>query len=274
MKVFISVDMEGITGVSVGEHCNSAESDYQRFRKLMTQDTNAAIEGAIEAGATDILVNDSHGPMTNILIEELHPKARLISGNKKHLGQMEGISPESNVVFLVGYHDREGSFDAVLNHSFYGRMILEVRCNGEPMGEAAVNGGTAGHFGVPVGLVCGDNLVCADATKRFPGVETAVVKQAISRFSACNLPPAQSHALIRSGAKAAVAKVATLKAYKPAIPVKFEVDFKSTAEAYACDVFPEIKRIGPRTITLSANDYLTAYRMLWGVFNLAASATR
>lgn len=274
MKVFISVDMEGITGVSVSAHVNSAESDYQRFRKLMTRDVNAAIEGAIEAGATGFVVNDSHGPMTNILIEELHNDARLISGNKKHLGQMEGIGKDFDLVFLVGYHDREGSYDAVLNHSFYGRMVLEIRCNGEPMGEAAVNAGAAGHFGVPIGLVTGDNLVCADAAKRFTGVETAVVKDAISRFSACSLTPAQSQTLIRQRAKAAVEKAASLVPYRIKTPVTFEVDFKSTAEAYACDVFPELKRTGPRTIAFSAVDYLTAYKILWGVFNLGASATR
>jgi len=274
MRVFISVDMEGITGVTTGSHTSSTESDYQRFRRLMTQDVNAAIEGAIEAGATGVVVNDSHGPMTNVLIEELHVEAKLISGNKKHLGMMEGIGHEFGVAFLIGYHDREGSPDGVLNHSFMGGTVLEIRCNGEPVGEAGVNAGIAGHFDVPMGLVTGDNIVCADAARRFPGVETAVVKEAISRASACSLTPIKSHILIRERARAAVQKAGALAPYRVATPVTFEVDFKSTANAYACDVFPQLKRIGPRTISFSADDYLTAFKILWGTLQLGAAGAR
>jgi len=274
MKVFISVDMEGITGVATGSHTSSAESDYQRFRKLMTHDVNAAIEGAVEAAATGVVVNDSHGPMTNVLIEELHAEAKLISGNKKHLGMMEGIGNGFGVAFLVGYHDREGSADGVLNHTFMGGTVLEIRCNGEPVGEAGVNAGIAGHFGVPMGLITGDNVVCADAARRFPGIETAVVKEAISRASTCSLTPTKSHALIREHAKAAVQKAPTLLPYRVLTPVTFEVDFKSTAQAYACDVFPGLKRIGPRTISFSAGDYLTAFKMLWGALQLGAAGAR
>src|SRR3989304_1154678 len=137
MKVYISVDMEGITGAAVGKHVQPGEREYERVRKLMTQDANAAIEGALAGGATDIVVSDGHGPMTNLPIENLHPAARLISGSNKLLGQMEAIDRGFDVAFFVGYHQREGGGDGVMNHTYLGRFVYEIRLNTEPVDEAA-----------------------------------------------------------------------------------------------------------------------------------------
>jgi len=142
VRVYISVDMEGITGVAVGKHVTPGEKEYDRFRRLMTQDANAAIEGALAAGATEVVVSDGHGPMTNLLIEELHPAARLLSGSNKLLGQMEAIDRGFDVAFFVGYHQREGGGDGVMNHTYLGRFVYEIRLNGEPVDEPYLNSGS------------------------------------------------------------------------------------------------------------------------------------
>src|SRR5574341_1130376 len=207
MRIYVSVDMEGITGVAVGKQVTPAERDYERFRKLMTADANAAVEGALAGGATEVVVSDGHGPMTNILIEELHPAARLISGSTKTLGQLEGIDRGFDAAFFVGYHQREGGGDGIMNHTFLGRFVYEVRVNGEPVDEAAVNAGLAGAFNVPVALVTGDDLVCADAQRRFPGVVTAPVKEAFDRFVGLSLTPKKAQELIRERARQALEAV-------------------------------------------------------------------
>jgi len=267
VRIYISVDMEGITGAAVGKHVQPGEKEYDRFRKLMTQEANAAIEGALAGGATDIVVSDGHGPMTNLLIEELHPAARLISGSNKVFGQLEGIDRGFDAAFFVGYHQREGGGDGVMNHTFLGRFVYEVRLNGEPVDEAAVNGGLAGAFGVPVALVTGDDQVCADAQRRFPGVLTAPVKEALDRFVGLSLTPARSQSLIRERARQAVEAVraGALAPYRVRTPVTFEVDFKRTSPAHLGTLFPGVERRGPRTIAITDGDYVRAFKLLWGM---------
>jgi D-amino peptidase len=266
MRIYLSVDMEGVTGVAAAKHVQPGERDYDRFRKLMTQDANAAIEGALAGGATEVVVSDGHGPMTNLLIEELHPAARLMSGSNKLLGQMEGIDGGFGAAFLVGYHQREGGGDGILNHTFIGRIVYEVRINGEPADEAAVNTGLAGAFGVPVALVAGDHTVCAEAERRIPGVVTAPVKEAFDRYVGLSLTPERSRALIRERATEAVHAVQTsrITPRRPPSPVTFEIDFKRTAPARMATLFPGVERRGPRTIAITDTDYVRAFKLAWG----------
>lgn len=275
MRIYISVDMEGITGVAAGKHVQPGEKDYDRFRRLMTQDANAAIEGALEAGATEAVVSDGHGPMTNLLVEELHPEARLISGSNKLLCQMEGIDGGFDAAFFVGYHQREGGGDGILNHTLVGKIVYEVRLNGEPADEAAINAATAGAFSVPVALVTGDSAVCADASRRLPGVVVAPVKEPVDRTVGLSLTPSRAHALIRARAADAVRAVRDggVKPYRPATPVTFEVDFKRTAPARMATLFPGVERRGPRTIAITDPDYVRAFKLFWGclIVGMAAS---
>jgi D-amino peptidase len=266
MRLYLSVDMEGITGVAAAKHVQPGERDYDRFRRLMTQDANAAIEGALAAGATEITVSDGHGPMTNLLIEELHPNARLMSGSNKLLGQMEGIDRGFDAAFFVGYHQREGGGDGVLNHTFIGRIVYEVRINGEPADEAAVNAGLAGAFGVPVALVTGDTAVCSEAERRFSGVVTVPVKEAFDRYVGLSLTPERSRVLIRDRATEAVRAVQAgrIRPYHPPSPATFEVDFKRTAPARMATLFPGVERRGPRTIAVTDADYVRAFKLMWG----------
>lgn len=266
MRIYLSVDMEGITGVAAGKHVQSTEKDYERFRRLMTRDTNAAIEGALAGGAAEVVVSDGHGPMTNVLIEELHPAARLMSGSNKLLGQMEGIDGGFDAAFFVGYHQREGGGDGILNHTLLGRIVYEVRLNGEPVDEAAINAGLAGAFGVPVALVTGDAAVCAEAARRLPGVVTVPVKEAMDRVVGLSLTPARAHALIRDGAARALRAVreGTIAPYRVPVPVVFEVDFKRTPPARMATLFPGVQRRGPRTIAVTDVDYVKAFKLFWG----------
>jgi D-amino peptidase len=266
MRIYVSVDMEGITGVAAAKHVQPGEKDYDRFRRLMTQDANAAIEGALAGGASELVVSDGHGPMTNLLIEELHPAARLLSGSNKLLGQMEGIDRGFGAAFLVGYHQREGGGDGILNHTLIGRIIYEIRINGDPVDEAALNAGLAGAFGVPVALVTGDNTVCAEAERRIPGVLTAPIKEAFDRYVGLSLAPERARALIRERATEAVRAVQAgrIGPFRPPSPVTFEIDFKRTAPAHMATLFPGVERRGPRTIAITDTDYVRAFKLAWG----------
>lgn len=272
MRIFISCDMEGITGVAIGKHCNPAEPEYQRFRRLMTQDVNAAIAGAAEAGATEFLVVDSHGPMTNILIEELDPRAELVSGSNKHFCQMEGIDGGFDGAFFLGYHAREGGGDGVINHTLMGVAVTQLRCNGKEIGETGLNAGLAGHFGVPVALVTGDDVLEEEATSLLGDVEAAVVKRAINRHTARLLSVRASQGLIRERAAAAVRRLQATQ-FKPYVvpgPISFEVDFKTTDSAHMACLFPSVERLSAKTVRVTAADYPSAFKLLWGTLILGA----
>lgn len=262
MKVYISVDMEGIAGVAVREQTGPGQRDYERFRKIMTGEANAAAEGAFAAGADAVLINDGHGPMTNIIIEDLHPDVELISGLYKPLLQMEGIGDGFDALFMIGYHQREGGGNGVLNHTILGRVVYEIRVNGDPVDEAGLNAGVAGAYGVPVALVAGDNELCAEAEQRFPGVVTAPIKTAIDRYSARSLTPIRAREMITERAQEAVRRVqaGAVKPYTVSTPVTIEVDFKQTASAHMTALIPTVEQVGPRTVAIRADDYIRAFK--------------
>jgi D-amino peptidase len=268
VKVFISADMEGATGVVTGRHTASNDPEFGRMRKLLTGDVNAAVEGAVDAGAAEVLVNDSHGSMINILIEELHPKARLISGSNKLLCQMEGIDGGHAAALFVAYHAREGGGDGILNHTLMGRIVHEITCNGVPYGETGLNAGLAGHFGVPVVLVTGDDKVAAEAVDLLGPIETAVVKDAVERLVANCLPPVRTRDIIRLAAGRAVRRAAEIPPHVVPGPVTFRATFKSTAGATLPLLIPQVRRVDPKTIEVTGDDYLAAFKLLWGALLL------
>lgn len=268
MKVFISSDIEGITGVTGGTQSTMRGADYARVRRLMTQDINAAVEGAFRGGATGVVINDGHGAGTNVLIEELDPRAQLISGEKLYLSQMGGIDGSFGVVLFVGHHAMEGTADGVLNHTFLGRTINGLTMNGRPTGEMGINAAIAGHFGVPVGLETGDDKACAEASSFFPWIETVVTKRGISRTVAESLTPGESHKLITAAAAAAMRKAPFLPPFLVDLPVTFEVEFKTTAETTFATAFPSVIRTGPKSVKVTARDVVSGFKMLWGVFEL------
>jgi D-amino peptidase len=267
VKIFISADMEGVAGITHPGQCRPSHPDYGRFRRLMTMEVNAAVEGAVEGGATEVLVNDSHFTMTNILIEELHPAASLVSGTNKLLCQMEGLDDSFAGVFFVGYHEGDGEGDGVINHTLMSATIRQVRVNGRLVDEAALNAYVSGDFGVPVALVTGDDRVCAAAAARLPGVCTAPVKRAIDRLSAAHDHVERARARIREQAAAAVARLrgGELQPVPLAGPIRFEVEFRATSGANMCTLFPGVTRIGPREIAFEHASVVDAYRHFWGL---------
>jgi D-amino peptidase len=254
--------MEGGTGVASAKHMK--EAGYVRMCKLLTQDVNAAIDGAYEAGATEVLVNDAHGSMTNILIEELDERASLISGSNKQLLQMEGIDGSFDAAFFIGYHAHEGHDDAVMNHTIFGGAVTEIKRNGTVVGETAINAGIAGAFGVPVVLAVGDQILCAEARSFLGDIETVAVKEAIDRFAAKLLSPKRSQALIKEAAKRALLRLSEMHPHQIEGPIEFQITTKLTSMAHMCTLFPTVERRAPKVIAIKDDCYLSAYKQLMG----------
>ncbi len=271
MKVLISADLEGATGVTNLEDVLQGQPEYGRFRRLMTGDVNAAVQGAFDGGATEVLVNDSHWSMRNVLLEELDPRAQLISGLRKPLCMMQGVEGAA-AAFFVGYHSRAGTDKGVFNHTMYGREIIEIRVNGVPVGETALNAAIAGAYGVPVALVAGDDKVCAEARELLgPAVETVAVKEGLDRYTARCLAPSETARLIREAASRALGRLPQLRPYQVATPVRIEVDFMSTAESEIGTLIPDVRKTGPRTILVEKADYITAFKLALACMILAYS---
>ena len=268
MRVYISADMEGVTGVTGPEDVIPGRPEYGRFRKLLTDDVNAAIEGAAEAGATEFLVNEAHNGMKNILIEELDPRAEIIIGNRKPLSMMEGFQG-ADVIFFVGYHARAGT-DGILSHTYsLPTEVVEISINGEPYSEARMNAALAGTEDIPIGLVTGDDVTCEEARNLYPGVETAQVKTSIDRYTARCLVPEAARQRIRESAGSAVRRAEEMEPYVLEPPYTFAVEFATANLAASTLRFPEIKRLDDRRVSWTNGDYGTAYRMFLGVMSLA-----
>src|SRR2546422_8016562 len=213
-NVFVSVDMEGIAGIATLQQVWRGSDDFPTSRKLMTLEANAAVEGAFQGGATSVIVNDSHGDMYNLLPEEIDPRAELLTGIPKPWSMMQGFDAEFDVALFVGYHAAAGTEGAVLDHTYSGRLLYEVRLNGEAVGEAELNAALAGTYGVPVGLVTGDDKACAQASKGLAGIRTVSVKEAYGRGVARSMHPSAAREAIRK-ASAEVVRAAGGGELKP-----------------------------------------------------------
>ena len=267
MKVLISVDMEGVSGVVTGNHVTSTHKEYERFRKLMTAEANAAIEGALAGGATQVVVNDSHGGMANILIEELNPAAELVSGSPKPFGMMQGIGPDVEAVFFIGYHAASGTGAAVLEHTWSSRVIFEVHLNGQVMGETGLNAALAGAYGAPVVLVTGDRAVTEEARALLGGIETVAVKDGITRSAARCLHPRVAHERIRQAAERA-SKLSASPFVLPS-PVTLRVVFQRAIHADMAALVPGSERVDGRTVEWAGESMPTVYKVFRAMATLA-----
>jgi D-amino peptidase len=278
MRIYISVDMEGIAGVVHEDQTNPVDSrcagEYGRFRRLMTQEANAAIEGALAGGATQILVNDSHWTMRNLLAEELHSAAELLAGGPKTWSMMEGIERGWDLAAFIGYHAKAGTPQAILDHTYTDR-ILDVRLNGCSVGELGINTALAGAFGVPLAVVSGDQALAQEAKELLGDrVRAVVVKKAVSRNAARSLAPEAARGLIFEAMRQAVAALAPtgakpLTPFRVASPTALEVDFSVTVEADHAAMAPGFVRAGPRTVAFRHEDYREVFRAFRTMFNLA-----
>ena len=268
LKVYISADMEGIGGVSTRLQANSEGREYEKFRRLMTLEVNAAIAGAFEAGATEVLVSDSHADGQNIDIELLDKRVRLVRAWPRPLMMMQGIDDSFDAAVFVGYHASEGSAAAILAHTMTGSMVIKL--NGTSVPEAGFNAAIAGDFGVPVVFVSGDQTI-AEETRRLLGpVETAVVKQATGFHSATMMHPEESQRLIREGVKRGVARRAELKPYVVPHPLRLELVFENPVIAELVSFLPGIERPKGNTIVFTARDMTEASKFLEVVMHLRA----
>ncbi len=274
MRILISADCEGITGITNTNELLFGRPHYEFMRGMMTDDINAAIEGAYAGGATEIVVNDSHWTMTNVQIERLDPRADLIKGFHKHLCMVEGVQ-EADAVFFLGYHARTGDSDAVGNETILGREIVEIRMNGVPVGESEINAAVCGDFGVPVIFASGDDLYEKELRETLPDVEFGLTKYALDRWAARCLPPRRSHANIRDAAQAAVerARSGAFHPYRLEGPVSLSVTFSSTAEALMAALVPGSVRETPRIVTYTAANAVDAWKGFFAVLLLGWSAT-
>ena len=272
MKILIATDMEGITGVTTWDQVTPGHAEYARFRTLMTQDVNAAIRGACDGGADEVIVADGHWNGSNILVEELDRRARLNSGSPSPLSMMQGIDESVHGVFFVGYHARNGSPEAILDHTWSSRTIANVWLNEILTGEYGLNAALAGHFGVPVIMASGDQTACGQISDLLGEIETAVVKQASGRYAAECLPPQVSQGLIYQSALRAVGRLAAGDIADPFIldtPVRVTVEFFTSDMADRASLLPYTEREG-RCVTFTAKKMETAYRAFRSMVTMAA----
>ena len=272
MRVLISVDMEGIAGVVSPSHTGALHKDYDRFRRLMTLEANAAIRGALAGGADEIIVTDAHGPQTNILVEELDPAARLISGTPKPLVMMCGISRDVDAVFFIGYHAPAGTGWAVLSHTNSSATVLETSFGGQVLGEMGINAAIAGAHGVPVVLVTGDSAVTKRARTLLGEIETVTVKEGLGWCAAeCRSPE-----VVREEIHDAALRAVSLKA-KPftiAPPVTVRVTFYLPVHAELAALVPGSQRVDGRTVEWTGPDTLDAYSAYRAMLGLASTWRR
>ncbi|GAB4455599.1 MAG: M55 family metallopeptidase [Anaerolineales bacterium] len=272
MKILIAADMEGITGVTTWEQVTPGHAEYARFRRLMTQDVNAAIRGAMEAGADEVIVADGHWNGSNILIEELDPRARLNSGSPSPFSMMQGIDETVDAVFFVGYHARNGSPNAVLDHTWSSKTVANVWLNDILTGEYGLNAAVAGHFGAPVILVTGDQTACSQVVELLGDMETAVVKQATGRFAAECLPPAVTQELIAEAASQAVSRLLEGDVPDPFVldtPLRVTVEFFTSDMADKASRIPSTRRAGTR-VSFPAEEMASAYNGFRAMVMLAS----
>lgn len=272
MKLLIAVDMEGITGVVTWNHVDPSHAEYQRFRRLMTQDVNAAIRGAAEAGVDEIVVSDGHWNSDNILIEEIDPRARLNSGTPSPFSMVQGVDEGVDAAFFIGYHARMGTEKAILDHTWSSARVQNVWLNGRLTGEFGLNASVCGHFGVPVLLLSGDQAVNREASEWAPGIENVVVKRASSRWAAELLPPAVTQEMICQAASRAVQNYQAGKGpapLQPGQPVTVAVEFLYSEMADKAILLPGSKRLDGRKIEFVSPDMPTAYQSFRAAATLA-----
>ncbi|MFD5782378.1 M55 family metallopeptidase [Streptomyces sp. NPDC126933] len=270
MKVLISVDMEGISGIVHPTETNPDRYDYERGRALMTADANAVIAGVLDAEPTAVvLVADAHGPFRNLLPEELDRRAHLVRGKPRPLGMLGGLDEHTDAVLLVGYHARAGRGPAVLAHTMSDN-VLDVRVAGRSMGEIGLNAAMAGHLGVPVVLLSGDDIACAELGDLVPSAVTVAVKQALGQAAAVVLHPEEARDRLRRAAAEAMTRRAGVSPLTLAGPLDVEVDLYGTYMVELATLVPGVSRAGGgRTVTFTATDFAEAYRLVLLLVQLA-----
>jgi D-amino peptidase len=263
MKVYLSVDLEGVACVTTTK---TEENEYAMARRWMTAEANAAIEAALQCGATEVVVADAHGNMLNLLPDELNEEAMLVRGSPRPLTMMDGLDETFDAAFLIGYHSMSGTVRGNMSHTYTG-LVYSLRLNGILVGESGFNAAIAGHFRVPVALVCGDDTVDAEVGALLPWTERVITKWAISPWAARSLTPKASQRRIREGAVRALNRLSEMKPFVLETPVRFEVDLAAPAYLELGADIPGVERVGGRTLVYTGPDMPAVTRILRLILN-------
>jgi D-amino peptidase len=262
LKIYISADMEGVVGVVTGDQLGPDGFEYERFREFMTAEVNACIAAAREAGATEFLVSDSHGNGQNLLIEKLPEDVTVVRSWPRPLGMMEGIDRSFDGVIFLGYHASTANERGVRAHTFSSASVTGVRLNGRSMSEASINAAIAGHFGVPVIMVSGDNIAVAETQVLIGNVEGAIVKWARGFHSAETLTPEAAYAVIREHTRRALGRIDQFEPFVLQTPLTLELSLKNYRPAELLAYLPGVERVNSHTIRYAGEDILQISRFL------------
>lgn len=274
MRVYISIDMEGVAGVVHADQCRRSADDYPAACALMTGEADAAARGAFDAGAEHVLINDSHGDMRNLDLARLDPRVEILSGNLKRFSMAEGLDDgRFDLALFIGYHAGAGTEAAILDHTYRSVVAHAIRLNGRPVNEAALNALIAGAAGTPVGLVTGDEATCQQCRDLLGDIDTLPVKRAVGRLAARALHPEIARQRIREAAANAVRHHHRFRPYRLDPPYTLELDTITTAMADAAALMPGTHRTAPRTLRYDAHDPHTLFRALHALLRLAGTGT-
>ena len=271
MKIYISADMEGVSGIVHPEHTGFNGRRHHEARMLMTGDINAAVDGAFAGGATEVIVCDGHSNGRNVVLEEFDPRARLAWGRQnRRLGQVHGIDGSFAALVMVGFHARAGT-PGVLNHTINSGVIQQFRLNGETYGEVEINAALAGVFGVPIAFVSGDDRVVAQSKASFPAIETVTTMESVGTYSALLHAPKAARKMVRDGVERAMGRLGDMTALKLDGPYTLEIDFKDTAMAETAALVPGVEKIGGLTGRFEHPDLLEVFRAALVMITLGAT---
>ncbi|AUS81003.1 peptide ABC transporter substrate-binding protein [Actinoalloteichus sp. AHMU CJ021] len=271
MRILISADMEGATGVTWTDDVVPGTEQWQRFRAMFTGDVNACVEGLFAGGAVDVLVNEAHSSQRNLLLESLDVRARLLTGRHKPLSMMQGVDSGVDGVVFLGYHAAAG-VDGVLAHTYLENSITGVWLDGVLASEGRLNAALAAEHGVPVLAVTGDDLTCQDAAEYAPGAEVAVVKECVSRYAAICLPPARAAEVVRAAAEAGMGRAGRGEPAPAAHRV--EVEFDAAHLAAAAAVVPTVEQVSVRRVGFTAESMTEAMKCFKVVTAIASGAVQ
>ncbi|GAA4861643.1 M55 family metallopeptidase [Saccharopolyspora rosea] len=269
MRILISADMEGVTGVTWTDDVVAGTEPWQRFRRLFTGDVNACVAGLHDAGATDVVVNEAHSAQRNLLLEELDPRARMLTGRHKPLSMMQGVDSGMDGVVFLGYHTGAGE-EGVLSHTYLENSITGVWLDGVRASEGRLNAALAAEHGVPVLLVTGDDRTCADAAEYAPAARSVAVKECVSRYAAICLPPERTAEAIHYAAAAAMERAG--RGEPDPRPHRVEVEFDAAHLAAAAAVVPTVDQLDVRRVGYDAPSMTAAMKAFKVVTTVAGRA--
>ena len=265
MKVFISFDMEGVAGIVDWAQCRPPGQPYEEGRALLLGEVNAAIDGALAGGATEVVCNDSHGAMNNLNPADLHGRAAYLAGRHKPWYMMEGLDASFDAVFFIGYHGSISGESSVLSHTYNPSVISRVTLNGVECGESGINGLVALGHNVPVALITGDQLTSAEADPFFKQAEQVIVKGSITRFAAAQAHPEQAREMINAAAEAAVRRIGSVPLPDIGLPARLDVELQTADMAHVATWVKGVERSGTRSVRIEGDDPLEVYRSFVGL---------